>query len=79
MWMEGNDGNASDKVSFHKTVKNMRSFQKQINQRDCQWVADSALYTPDKLLKHKNLTWTTRVPETIASCKHLAIQIPYFL
>ena len=74
MWMEGNNGNVSDKKSFHETVKNMRIFQKQLKANDCHWIADSALYTPEKLLKHKDLYWTTRVPETIKACKNLLEQ-----
>jgi transposase len=74
MWMESNSGNASDKKSFHETVRNMRAFQKQLKANDCHWIADSALYTPEKLLKHKDLYWTTRVVETISACKTLLEQ-----
>jgi len=71
MWMESNSGNKSDKVSFHETVRRMRAFQKQLKLNDSHWIADSAFYTTDKLLSHKNLKWTTRVPETIGVCKRL--------
>jgi len=71
MWMESNSGNISDKVSFHETVRRMRTFQKQLHLNDSHWVADSAFYTPDKLLNHRGLKWTTRVPETISACRRL--------
>lgn len=77
MWMEGNNGNASDKKSFHQTIQNMRAFQKEIHVKDCHWIADSALYTPEQLLKHKGISWTTRVPETISACKQILEQEKY--
>jgi transposase len=36
-----------------------------------KWIADSALYTKDKLLKSNDYTWITRVPETITEVKRL--------
>ena len=74
MWMENQSGNTSDKTSFHETIKGMRAFQKQLKKRDCHWIADSALYTPTHLLKHENISWTTRVPENNKASKQLLEQ-----
>lgn len=70
LWMDPLDGNSSDKVSFHETIKRVEAFREQINvETKFKWIADSALYTKDKLLKSNNYTWITRVPETIAEVK----------
>jgi transposase len=72
LWMEPLDGNSSDKTSFHETVKRVGEFQKQIDlEKKFKWVADSALYTKDKLLKSNDYNWLTRVPETIGEAKNL--------
>lgn len=72
IWMEPLDGNSSDKKSFHETIKKVRAFQKQIkNGPDFKWVADSALYTKDKLLKQTNYLWLSRVPESIKEARDL--------
>ncbi|NGX59903.1 MAG: hypothetical protein KR126chlam3_01063 [Chlamydiae bacterium] len=72
LWMEPLDGNSSDKKSFHETIQKVREFQSQINrEEDFKWVADSALYTKDRLLKNNDYTWLTRVPETITEAKKL--------
>ena len=40
IWMDALDGNSSDKKSFHKTIRKVRAFQKQINlDADFKWVA----------------------------------------
>ena len=50
----------------------MRAFQKQLKGcPDFKWVADSALYSQDKLLKHSDYLWISRVPETIKEAKKL--------
>lgn len=68
IFMEPLDGNNSDKESFHKTIQ---AFQKQIRfDKDFKWVADSALYTADKLLS-SNYQWLTRVPETVKEARSL--------
>lgn len=73
IWMEPLDGNSSDKKSFHETIKKVRDFQKQIkNGPDFKWVADSALYTKDKLLKQTDYLWLSRVPETIKEARDLS-------
>jgi transposase len=71
IFMEPLDGNSSDKESFHETIKKMQAFQKQIHfEKDFKWVADSALYAADKLLK-SDYQWLTRVPETIKEARSL--------
>lgn len=72
IWMEPQDGNNSDKSTFHKTVKKVREFQKQF--KECskfKWVADSALYSREKLLKRNDYLWLSRVPETITEAQEL--------
>lgn len=72
IWMDPLDGNNSDKNSFHETIKKVQDFQKQINvEKNFKWVADSALYSKDKLLNNNNYIWLTRVPETIKEVKLL--------
>jgi transposase len=72
LWMEPLNGNSSDKKSFHETVKRVSAFQKQIDlDRNFKWVADSALYTADKLLLAKDHLWLTRVPETVKEARTL--------
>lgn len=66
IWMEALDGNSSDKTSFHETIHRVNEFKKQIKlDNKMKWIADSALYTQDKLLKNNDYLWVTRVPETI--------------
>lgn len=66
IWMEALDGNSSDKSNFHETIKRVHEFKQQINLNSAmKWIADSALYTKDKLLKQNDYLWVTRVPETI--------------
>ena len=72
IWMEPQNGNSSDKKTFHETIKKVRSFQKQL--KGCpefKWVADSALYSKDKLLKQTEYLWLSRVPETIGEAREL--------
>ena len=72
LFMEPLSGNNSDKTSFHETIKKVRDFQAQIDMdKNFKWVADSALYAEDKLLKHNDYLWLTRVPETIKEAKEL--------
>ena len=72
IWMEALDGNNSDKESFHNTIKAVNDFQKQLDiSGESRWIADSALYTKEKLLKRNDYLWTTRVPETIKEAKEL--------
>lgn len=72
LWMESLDGNSSDKASFHETIKNVENFRAQIDLKGkFKWIADSALYTKDKLLKGNDYLWVTRVPESIKQAKNL--------
>jgi len=73
LWMEALDGNGSDKKSLHASIEKMRQFALQLKlSKEFTWVADSALYTVDKLLSAKGLKWITRVPETIKSAQELS-------
>ena len=72
LWMETLNGNSSDKTNFHETISNVKAFHSQIDfVNNSKWVADSALYTKDKLLKLSEYLWLTRVPETIGEAKTL--------
>lgn len=72
IWQEPLDGNSSDKANFHETIKAVRAFQSQLEGcDDFMWIADSALYTPDKLLSHSKFTWLSRVPENNKESKAL--------
>jgi transposase len=72
LWMESLDGNSSDKTSFHETIKNVENFRAQIDLKGkFKWIADSALYTKDKLLKSNDYLWVTRVPESIKEAQSL--------
>jgi transposase len=72
LWMDPLDGNSSDKVSFHETIKQVENFRSQIHlDGNFKWIADSALYTKDRLLKNNDYCWVTRVPETITEAKQL--------
>lgn len=72
IWMEPQDGNSSDKTSFHETITRVEDFKKQLQlNHDFIWIADSALYTPEKLLKQNDILWASRVPESIKECKEL--------
>jgi len=70
--MDPLDGNSSDKVSFHETIKRTEEFRSQIDlDGHFKWIADSALYTKDRLLKNNDYFWVTRVPEMITEAKNL--------
>lgn len=76
LWMEALDGNSSDKQNFHDSLDKMAKFQQELkNAPDFIFVADSALYTIDKLLAAPNLRWLTRVPERLSEVKMLC-EIP---
>ena len=72
VWMEPQSGNSSDKTSFPETIEKIRAFQAQLKEcPEFKWVADSALYTKDKLLKQNDYLWLSRVPETIKEARML--------
>jgi transposase len=70
IWMDALDGNSSDKKAFHETIQKVHAFRKELNlQGDFKWVADSALYSADRLLASNDYLWLTRVPESILEAK----------
>jgi transposase len=73
IWLEALSGNSSDKSSFVKTIESAQKFQEELKAVEpFIWVADSALYTKDKLLsKGNSVLWVTRVPETLSESKQL--------
>lgn len=72
LWMEPLSGNSSDKENFHKTIDKINAFKQQLtNTPDFIYVADSALYSKNKLLAAPNLRWITRVPESIKEARLL--------
>jgi transposase len=72
LWMEALDGNESDKKSLHVSIERMRKFSEALkDSAEFTWVADSALYTAEKLLRAEGLKWITRVPETIKAAQTL--------
>jgi transposase len=72
LWMEPLSGNSSDKASFTETIKQVQAFQAQMDVKTrFKWVADSALYSKEHLLKNNDYCWLTRVPETITEAKRL--------
>jgi transposase len=72
LWMEALDGNSSDKKNLHDSLEKMAKFQQALKKApDYIFVADSALYTIDKLLAASNLRWLTRVPERLGEVKAL--------
>ena len=72
IWMEPLSGNSSDKTSFHETIARVNAFRKQLETGDnFFWVADSALYNSQKLLSCPDVTWLSRVPETVGACAKL--------
>jgi transposase len=72
IWMESQNGNSSDKVSFHDTIANVREFEKNLDLEPSIWVADAALYTKERLLRQENdFNWICRVPESLKESKAL--------
>jgi transposase len=60
LWMDPLDGNSSDKVSFHDTIKKVEDFRAQIDTNGkFKWIADAALYTKERLLKSNNYVWVS--------------------
>ena len=70
-WMEPQDGNSSDKKSFHQTISCIKAFQSELKHNDAEniWVADSALYNKEGLLSSNAYRWISRVPESIKEAK----------
>ena len=67
IWIEALSGNSSDKTSFRETIKLYRNnFNKK---RLPYFVCDSALYTKNNISQLTDISWVTRVPETIKEAK----------
>ena len=73
IWMESLSGNTSDKKSFIDTINAAKKFQDEIREhQQFIWVADSALYSKNRLLKSGDFVkWITRIPENIKEAKDL--------
>jgi transposase len=71
IWLEVLSGNSSDKANLIKTLESCEVFQKELKKTDAFVdVADSALYSKEKLLSKKNeILWISRVPETVMEAK----------
>lgn len=71
IFMEPKDGNSSDKQTLYNGIETVRRFQNQLSEgfKDFLWIADSALYTKDRLLACNDFFWISRVPETITEAK----------
>jgi transposase len=67
LWIETLSGNSSDKTSFRETIK---AYQHNFNKKRLPYfICDSALYTMRNILELTNISWVTRVPETIKEAK----------
>ena len=73
LWIEPQDGNTSDKTSFHETVKRVQAFIQRIEHApdNLCFVVDSAFYVPEKLAQLEEVYWITRVPSTLKQAKAL--------
>jgi len=72
LWMEPLDGNSSDKVSFHETVRKVQQFTKELHLMPdglC-FVVDAAFYVPEKLAQLNDVHWITRVPAQLKEAKN---------
>jgi transposase len=67
LFFRGGSGNESDKAVFGKILV---EYSKQINFESIM-VADSALYSENKLKLMENLKWISRVPLTLKKAKNL--------
>ena len=72
-WMEPQNGNSSDKESFHESIETIEKFKSELKKSNHEfiWVADSALYSKTKLLASNHYRWVSRVPEIITEAKNL--------
>jgi transposase len=78
LWMEALDGNSSDKVSFHETVKKVQQFTKHLQAApdDLCFVVDAAFYVPEKLAELNAVHWITRVPAQLKEAQGLLKKTP---
>jgi transposase len=69
IWIEVLSGNTSDRKSFAETI---RLFQKQFDPQDMPtMVMDSAFYSEENITSCSDVSWITRVPETLKEIKSL--------
>jgi transposase len=69
IWIEVLSGNTSDRKSFVETI---RQFQKQFDPQDMPtMVMDSAFYSEENITSCSDISWITRVPETLNEIKAL--------
>ena len=73
IFMEPLSGKKSDKEVLHSGIELVRNFKRQLNDgfEDFLWIADSALYSKERLLASNDFLWISRVPETIKEAKSL--------
>ena len=75
LFMEPLDGNSSDKSSFHETIRKVQLFKEGIElDTETKWIADSALYSKEKLLKDNDYLWVSRVPASIKAAQDILNQ-----
>ncbi len=74
LWFEGLSGNSSDKSNFQDSIAKFEAFKESINVVESfLWVADSALYSKEKL-QSSLIKWLTRIPQTKKNAKQLVAQ-----
>jgi transposase len=73
LWMEAQDGNTSDKCSFHDRVRRVKLFMETVENapNDLCFIVDPAFYTPEKLAELDAVKWITRVPSTYRQAQSL--------
>jgi len=77
IFIESLDGNSSDKKSLQETIERVEKFTSNIDlEKPFTWIADSALYNKNRLLKTNNFVWLTRIPNTLAESKKF-LSTPY--
>ena len=77
IFIESLAGNSSDKKSLQETIERVEKFTSNIDlEKPFTWIADSALYNKNRLLKTNNFVWLTRIPNTLADSKKF-LSTPY--
>lgn len=70
LWTESFDGNSSDKKTLQSTIEKVNKFTSALDlEKPFTWIADSALYNKNKLLKTNAFVWLTRIPHTLKESK----------
>jgi transposase len=71
IWMEGLDGNASDKKTLKAAADRVNSFYKKLqNAPDFLHIFDSAFYSQN-VTNARDMLWITRVPETLSEAQSI--------